>query len=144
MASIVPSLLAEYTHEDFSVKYLGIELNGITELTVDEEQEFEYNYGNGANPVSYAQLNATKATGKIEMLNTTYLTIAQGLSGQNVLAAAPSDLIQIYEIEGAPQKVKFIYKDFKLTKKSRGSKTGDKAQKVAFDFVCSRIVEEFE
>lgn len=144
MASVIPPLLAEFTHEDFSVKYLGLETSGITELSVDESEEFEFNYGNSPHPVSYSQLRGVQATGKIEMLFSTYLTFVQGLGGKRITSVTPSDLVQSFEIEGLPQKVNFVYKNFKLTKKSRGSKSGDKTQKVAFDFVCSHIEEMLE
>lgn len=120
-----------------TVNILGRDLEGITELEYNDEQEIENAYGAGGYPVGETDGNYS-ATCSLTLFLEENKALLQSLPpGTRIQDIAPFDINVVYEVEGV------IYKDIirncRFRNNGRSASQNDKTMTYQYDLKCSHI-----
>lgn len=129
----------EYAWKNISINILGKTVIGVTEIEYETEQEKEYVYGKGNDPIAI-QAGNKAYKGKIELLQSEVEALelaARTINPTYDITDVTFDIVVSYAdgILSKTDRVKFA----EITKYAKGMKQGDKNMKVSLDFMALSV-----
>jgi hypothetical protein len=122
---------------DIEIRMLGVDVQGFEEITYEEVQETQLNYGKGRKPHSYS-VGRSSYSGSLTLYHDTVAQIEASLpSGTTLLDLPPFPIVVSY-VSPSGRIVKDIV-TAKFQKNMRGGGTGDLALKYQFELFIVNI-----
>ena len=121
-----------YDWESVSATILGRTLDGIKDISYDEEQEIEAVYGRGSRPIAYGK-GKYKSSGKMTLLKSEYNELKKLVDDKGgIYKMKPFEITVVYQNDDQTS-VTEILSECLIKKVGRSAKQGDKELTVSID-----------